>query len=244
MMLLFEKLLKEERTKIISFTLLMVAISVAQVLLWPTFTKMIPALKEMVPSAFSWIVDGFVDDGFVYFLITQQMIKNVGMFGGFLAILLGASAISKELENGTMVHLLAQPISRTRVILEKYIFNALALSFPVIFSTVLVSPIAPMINENLDLLYMFYSGVFSYLIVLNIFSLVFLAGIFLDEQIKTISIGLGFTITMMILSIFKETSFLSVYGWMDPKILKPLIKAGIFPWNKLWYLLLFQQYAC
>lgn len=228
-MILLPKILKEERTKLIIFTLLMTAISVAQVLLWPTFTKMIPALKEMVPKSFSWIVDGLVDDGFIYFLITQQMIKNIGMFGGFFAILLGASAISRELENGTMAHLLAQPVSRDRVILEKYSIGALALSFPVMLSTIISSPLATVINEQLDLLYMFYAGVFSYLVVLNIFSFVFLVGIFVDEQIKVISFGLGFTLVMMLFSIFKETSFLSVYGLMDPEILKPLMRAGIFP---------------
>ena len=228
-MILLPKILKEERTKIIIFTVLMVAISIAQVLLWPTFTKMIPALKEMVPKTFSWIVDGLVDDGFVYFLITQQMIKNVGMFGGFLAILLGASAISRELENGTMAHLLAQPISRNRVVLEKYFLGAAALFLPVMLSTVLAAPLAPVIKEKLDILYMAYSGIFSYLVVLNIFSFVFLVGVFVDEQIKTISTGLGFTLVMMLLSIFKETSYLSIYGFMDPEILKPLMRAGIFP---------------
>ena len=44
--------------------------------------------------------------------------------GTFLAILLATSAISRELEAGTLELLLAQPVSRDRVLLSKFLFNA------------------------------------------------------------------------------------------------------------------------
>lgn len=232
-MILWHKLWRDEWLKLLIFTLFMGIVAVLQATLWPMFSRFIPAVKELVPDAFKGFMSGMVEEGFIYFTLTQQLIKNVGVFGSALALLLGASAIAREIEAGTMELLLAQPISRARVITEKYLFGCGVLAVPVILSTFLTWPGGLLVGETIDPAALMVSGVYCYLVVLTLFSLALLAGTWLADQMQVISIGIGVALVMTILSLFKETKFFSLYGWIDPEMLRPILVLGYLPWKEM-----------
>lgn len=228
-MKLLAKEIREERVKLVVFTLLMSGIAIAQVLFWPTINRMLPALVDKIPQVLRGFVDSFIAEGFSYFLITQQFIKNIGMFGGFFAVLIAASAIAREMESGTMEFLLAQPISRTRVLTEKYFYNLGFLAIPVLVSTMANFPMALTINESIDPWYLFLSAVYGFLVLAIVYSFTFCIGVFIDNQMHVISGGLILVFVMGILVFFDATKFLSLYAWLDRDYLSPVLTTGSIP---------------
>ena len=230
-MRMFRKLVSDEWVKVVSFTVLMSAVSIVQVVFWPNMEKLMPALADAMPDFFKGIFGGIATEGFFFYIITQQLMKSIGMFGTGLAILLGASAVSRELEAGTMELLLAQPISRTRVLVEKFLFNGIVLFIPCVLSTMLIWPTAPLIGESIDGVALFVGSVYTYVIILTVYAFTFMLGTILGEQMKVMSISLGACIVMMLLLIFEETTPFSLFHYIDFDILRPIFTVGRVPWR-------------
>lgn len=228
-MKLFSKLLRDEWVKLLAFFVFMGAVAVAQAVLWPKIRVMLPSILELVPQKLKWVIGGMQTEGFVYFIITQQMMKNIGMFGSALAVILGASAVAKEMEGGTMELLLAQPISRKRVLLEKYLFNLGVLFVPVVVSTLLTYPAALIIGESISLTGLLIAGIYGFFIVAVVYSFTFFLGVLIDTQMQVVVAGLGFCLIMFILTAFKETSFLSLYEYMGLDDVRPIFALGSVP---------------
>ena len=228
-MILFRKMLKDEQVKLLTFTVLLSIFAVAQVIFWPTIDKIMPSIVKVIPEQLRWIAGGMISEGFAFYIITQQFMKLVGMFGSFLAVLLAASAVTREIEVGTMEFLLAQPVSRTRVIVEKFFFNAGVLFIPIVMSSMINYPTGLIYNEVLNPLNLLVTSIFSFFVVLVLYSLTFAIGTFLDEQMHTVSAGLLIAVAMGICAIFQETKFLSVYGWMDAMKMRDILNNGYIP---------------
>lgn len=235
-MKMISKLLRDEWGKLLVFTIFMSAVSVAQVFFWPDMERIFPLILEQIPEPLKWVASGIATGGFIFYTVTQQFMKNIGFFGSAMAILLGASAIAREKEAGTLELLLAQPLSRTRVLTEKFLFNAAALAVPVILSSVLIYPPALYIGAEIDLPALVVASVYCYLILLVVFALTFALGVIVDEQIRLITIGLAVCIGMTILVIFKATRHFSLYGYMDVETLEAILTAGRVPY---WEMLIF-----
>jgi len=235
-MKLFSKMLRDEWVKLVAFFIFMSAVAIVQTALWPKIRVMLPSIMELVPHKLKWLIGGMQAEGFVYFTITQQMMKNIGVFGSALAVILGASAVAKEIEAGTMELLLAQPISRKRVLFEKYLFNLSLLFIPVFISTLLTWSAALMIGESISMTGLLITGLYGFCIVAVVYSFTFFLGVLIETQMQVIVAGLGFCLVMFILTVFKSTSYLSVYGYMDLDIMRqiftfhavPLIEMVVF----------------
>jgi ABC-type transport system involved in multi-copper enzyme maturation permease subunit len=144
--------------------------------------------------------------------------------------------VAKEIEAGTMELLLAQPISRKRVLFEKYLFNLSLLFIPVFVSTLLTYPAALMIGENISMTGLLITGLYGFCIVAVVYSFTFFLGVLIETQMQVIVAGLGFCLVMFILTVFKSTSYLSVYGYMGLDTMRqiftfhavPLIEMVVF----------------
>ena len=224
------KMLRDEWGKLLVFTFFMSLVSVVQITFWPTIREMLPRISEFFPDFMQWMVGGITEEGFIFYVITQQLVKNVGIFGSALAVLLGASAISKEREAGTLELLLAQPISRTRVLAEKFVFNAAVLAVPILVSMMLVWPAAVAIGDEIDPVALLVGAVYCCTVFSVIYAFTFAVGVVVDEQMRVISYGLGACLLMMVLIIFEETRPFSIYGYIDIETLRPVLAAGRIPY--------------
>jgi ABC-2 type transport system permease protein len=146
---------------------------------------------------------------------------------------LGASAISREREAGTLEFLMAHPISRTQVLVEKYLFNLAALALPVILSTMLTWPAALFYNEVINPWYLLLSAVYALLVMAILYSIAFCIGVFIDDQMKTISFGIGIGLLMFALSVFRETRNFSIFGYFETDYMVPILTAGYVPFARM-----------
>ena len=232
-MKLLKKIYQDEKGKLWLFTIFLSVASVAQVAFWPFVNKLIPMVKEALPDALRWLVGGMMSEGFTFYVITSQFIKNVGMFGTILAVILAASAIARENEAGTLEFLLAQPVSRTRVITEKFFANLAILSIPIIISSLLVYPSGMFFNGEIDLWNLLLASVYGFLIMGVIYAITFFISLFVEDQMQAISAGITVSVVMTILSLFRETAAASVIGWLNVQNMLPLITTGALPVAKI-----------
>lgn len=229
-MKLLRKMIRDEWLKVVSFTIFMSAVSVAQVIFWPEVEKVIIVIRDIVPEFLQWMTGGIASEGFSFYLITQQLLKNIGIFGSALAVLLGASAVAKERELGTLELLLAQPVSRTRFLTEKFFFNAVVLALPILISNMLVYPSSFLVGESIDPAVLLVSGLYCFSVLLVVFAFTFFLGIFLEDQMQVISTGVGACLVMMLLIIFDQTKPFSLYGYLEVEHLRPIFRAGRVPY--------------
>ena len=232
-MRLFSKMLRDEWVKLLAFLVFMAAVSVVQTVFWPQIKVVLPSILEIVPKQFKWLIGGMQREGFIYFTITQQMMKNIGIFGSALAIILGASAIAREIEAGTMELLLAQPISRRRILAEKYLFNLSVLAIPIMVSTLLAYPADLMIGESISLASLLIAGLYGFSIIAVVYSFTFFLGILIDTQMQVIVAGLALCLIMTVLGVFNTTSFLSLYAYMNLDVLRLIFASSQVPLFKI-----------
>jgi hypothetical protein len=115
------------------------------------------------------------------------------------------------------------------VLFEKYLFNLGVLAVPVIVSTLLTYPAALIIGESISLTALLIAGLYGLFILAVVYSFTFFLGVLIDTQMQVIVAGLGLCLTMFILAVFKSTSFLSLYGYMDLDIMRPIFTFHAVP---------------
>ena len=121
----------------LSYTLLLEAMLVAAVLLWPEFAENLAAFGSMtraLPIAKEMLAE-IEDKGFLAYVIGQHFFKGANALGVAAAALFAAPMIAGEAHRGTLELLLARPFSRRRILLERWLAGALATIMPVFLTT-------------------------------------------------------------------------------------------------------------
>jgi len=95
---------------------------VPAVLYWPIFEENVAFAKNLVPFLKGKDVLGMVEvTGFSGYVIAQHFMKGC-LFGGVLgAVLFSMNAVAGEARRGTLEIWLARPLSRRRILLERWI---------------------------------------------------------------------------------------------------------------------------
>ena len=172
----FGKSVWERRRSTLLWTLGMVFLAAVTVSFFPTIRNDSESFQEMFESMPEGVLSIFgIDDTTLQ--ITPSGFVNTRLYSGIGAVALavfglglGTSAIVGEEERGTLNLLLAQPISRTRVVLEK--FAASVLTTAVVGSGVLLTLVV--FNPIVDLEFAFLNMVAAN-VGLVLMSLVFCA---------------------------------------------------------------------
>ena len=122
---------------------------VAAVLAWPAFLENIGALRSMAAPipVLGQAMDQIQERGFPAYLLAQHFFKGCNTLGVAAAVLFAAPAVAGEAHRGTLEVWLARPLSRRRILLERYAAGALALCVPLLLSTASVPLLAHRVDE-------------------------------------------------------------------------------------------------
>jgi ABC-2 type transport system permease protein len=198
-------------------TILFMAMAAMYAGMFPQFEE---SLLEMMESGFA--------DSFNYFPHADQMATYIGfltieLYAIFwlliLAIILGfiaASSVTKEIEGKTIDLLMSNPVSRKQIIFEKFI-GLIPMFLIINFTTMLsVVGITALINEKLNLGYLFLVHVVSIPYFLAIISIGLLISVILDEKMKAsifmIAILVGMYILHSMSLMSSDTEFLGYFS--------------------------------
>lgn len=127
----------------------------------------------------------------------------VTLIGGSYAAIIGSSILSKEEDDHTVEFLLAQPISRTRVLFGKVVVIALYLLMMNIVLSIVLLVAFSVFGELRPLVWLLYS--FAPMLLQMVFaSIALLISIFVTKSRKVMSIALGLSLGMYVVDLISK----------------------------------------
>ena len=169
------------------------------------YSGMYPAFKDMMAELGSEMMEQFnfipgAEDmasyiGFLNVELYQMFwLLILGILVGFIA----ASLVSKEVEAKTIDLLMANPISRKQIVIEKYL-GLIPTILIVNFSTmIVVYGMTLAINEEINLGYLFMTHVVSIPYFLAVASIGLLVSVIIDEKMKASIIMIAIIVGMFV----------------------------------------------
>jgi len=164
-----------------------------------SYSKLAEAFPEAMLKAFG--IDSFVLDSIEKFLSLEHLSMVWPLMIILLSVAFAGNAIAREIDKGTIEHLLARPVSRMKIFFGRYIAGLLALVVFVVLSMYAIIPIAA-IHDISYLLSHFSTAVFLGLLFgWAIFSAAMMLSSFFSDKGKVAMLIGGLLILMYVLNI-------------------------------------------
>jgi ABC-type transport system involved in multi-copper enzyme maturation permease subunit len=149
---------------------------VGAVLYWPNFEgnlESVRALSNPIP-ALRDIMNDIEETGVFGYIAGQHFFKGCNTLGTAAAVLFAVGAVAGEAHRGTLEILLARPYSRLRILLERYLAGALALTVPIFLSSATIPWLTDRVGEAVDLQSFLLGSAHQSIFLLSIYSTTFL----------------------------------------------------------------------
>lgn len=194
-----------------------------------------PALQGLVGDLQDWKnLPGYIG--------TQVFDIRLPIFVSILSILLAVGLTVSEEDKGQLRTLIGLPISRNKIITAKWL-GIVTICFAASLATVLGIVVAiPLTGESLDLMVLVRLGVFTWLLVTALATVIFAIGLATGSRAATTGIGIIVTIGSFLLSTFASAvSWLKDYEWISFLYYFPatdIAKGEVNWWNGVFYVAL------
>ena len=145
------------------------------ILYWPDFEQHTGKLRAMAPLPILRNLIDTLESGGVFAYVTgQHFFKGCNTLGVAAAVLMSVGAVAGEAHRGTLEIWLARPVSRLRLLTERYVEGALAVCLPVFATTLTIPPLVEHVGDSVRLAPLMWSAAHTCLLLLAIYSLGFL----------------------------------------------------------------------
>ena len=208
-MRIFKKTIKEKYRGILILSALFFVLAVYTTLTFSTFEEeMLSSFDEMFQNpAFKAFGKSVTTLTTLEGLLTVELYQwGMELLLAGFAVFFAAGLISGEIESKTIDVLLANPVSRTRILLEKYL--ALVVMLVLVNVTIFVGVVvgAYYIKEDINVLWLVYTHVFSmpYLLVVGSYST--LLSVMFDDSRRASYVGFGILMGSFIINSLSVTS--------------------------------------
>jgi len=220
------------------------AMLVAAVLFWPDFEANIPAILRMVPGRImNDFVDAVVRGGAPVYGILQHLFKGCHGVGGATAILVAAGAVAGEAHRGTLELWLARPLTRRRLLLERYVLGALAVLLPVFATSASVPWLFTLVEEEVGYAPYLLGSVHESIFLLAIYSATFVLST-LASRPGPVAFGMIlFLVLQFALYLVMEATHVSIFRLADLEDFVAILRTGSLSWGTLGPMLAFSA-AC
>lgn len=201
-------------------TLVLELMLVPAVLYWPEFEMHVGKLKSMTPLPVLKQLVGTLESGGVFaYVAGQHFFKGCNVLGAVAAVLFAMGAVAGEAHRGTLEILLARPVSRTRLLLERWLMGALALCVPVVATTLTIPPLLEVIDIDARLAPYLWSSLHECAFLLGIYSATFLWSC-LGRRPLVIAMGMLFvTILQFAIYLVERMTHWSLIRLVDIEVL-------------------------
>lgn len=171
-------MLREHRFHIvasIAYFLVLELLLVGAILLWPKFETSMDTLRGFIPiDAVSEMFDRIEEAGASAYVDGQHFFKGCNTVGTLAAIVFAMGAVAGEAHRGTLEIWLARPLSRRRILLERWLVGALAVVVPVFATSATVPGLLGYVGEEMELGRLMWSSAQESLLLLSIYGVTFL----------------------------------------------------------------------
>ncbi len=213
----------------LAFLIVLELLLVPAILYWPNFRDNAGAVIKLAPESFRPLVDSFVQGGIESYVCGQHYFKACNTLGMAAAILFGMGAAAGEVDRGTFEIWLARPITRRRLLLERWIAGALAVSIPVYLSAATIPALLARVDETMSQYDLFLCSTLQSLLLVVVFSITFLWST-LARRPATIAFGMFFVvIAEFALYLIKEVTHFSLFRLADFAVFSRICTRGELP---------------
>ncbi len=209
------KTLYERRGFLIGWTLGFMALAMLMVAFFPAMNQdgAIDALVENMPKAFEGLIGNLADlRTFPSYLASQLFDIRLPLIAGIMAIILGFGLSTSEEESGELRTLLALPISRTSLLMQKWLalVTIMAVSIVGLFAGVYLT--APFVDgASIELSDMVKLSAMTLLLMTAFGTITFAAGMIFGRKGVANLIGV-----VVIMGSFILTTFGQAVDWLEP----------------------------
>ena len=209
----------------------------AAVLYWPKFRDNVPAILRLVPGkVMGGLVASMASRGADGYVILQHFFKGCHLVGGAAAVLFAAGAVAGEAHRGTLEIWLALPVSRKRLLAERYLAGLLAVLVPVLATSASIPWLLSLVEERGQMAPYLLAAVHESIFLAALYSGTFLVSA-VGSQPTAIAFGAILVLVLeFALYLVMEATHVSVYrladvedftrifesGSLDPRVLVPL----------------------
>jgi len=210
---------------------------VPAILYWPDFDKHIGKFRAMAPlPVMRSIIDTLETGGVFAYVTGQHFFKGCNTLGVAAAVLLSVGAVAGEAQRGTLELWLARPLSRRRLLSERYVQGAAALCLPVFATTLTIPSLLERVDASLPYGPLVWSAAHTCLLLLAIYSVGFFCSTLSRSPLSIAFALLFFTILQFALYLVEKATHYSLFrltdverfleiqkrGGLDPRIALPL----------------------
>ena len=227
----FGKTLRDEAVKSLTFFALASAGLGLAVGYYPTFAENRGFIAKMVPIFVRGMVADVLRDEYVGYFVFQHFVKNLLFLSAAAAIFIGMGAVSKEVETGTIHVLLAKPVGRTRVLLEKAAALAVCVTAPIVAASLLGVALSAAIGEFVPWKKTLVASAHASLFALSLLSVTLLASVLFHEQIKAGAWAGVVFVAEIVLFLVDDTRRYSYFDYASYGSYRKIYVDGIFPWR-------------
>ncbi len=236
---LFLKTLRDKRYFILGWSLGMGFLAFVMTVFYPSFSGgQIDSLLDTIPTALQGLVGNIQDWRELPGYIGSQVFDiRLPIFISILSILLAISLTVGEEDKGELRTLVSQPVSRRAIVLGKWL-AILAICFIASAASILGVEIGLLaINESLDQTVLVRLGLFTWLLVTALASLIFAVGLATGKRSLTTAVAVIVAIGSFLMSTFsqavdwlKEWEFVSFFHYFPATD----IAKGTVEWMNVW----------
>lgn len=202
----FAKTLHDKRWFMLGWTLGLIALAALLTTFYPAMRQdgSLDALVANMPKAFEGLIGNLADlKDFSSYIASQLFDIRLPLIAGIMAIILGLGLSSSEEESGELRTMTALPISRTKILIEKWLAMAVITLVATAGMTVGIYAVLPFLDDaSIDAGVMAQLLAVSWLLMMTLGTVPFAAGMALGKRAVATAVGVVVVIGSFILSTF------------------------------------------
>jgi ABC-type transport system involved in multi-copper enzyme maturation permease subunit len=228
----------------LAYALVLEAMLAAAILYWPQFRDNLPAILKLVPSrVMGGMVDAIVKGGATSYVNLQHFFKGCHALGGAAAVLFAMGAVAGEAHRGTLEMWLARPLSRKRILCERYALGALAVALPVFATSATIPWLLSLVHEKARLSPYLLGSTHESVFLLAIYSATFLLSA-VGSRPTAIAFAMLLSLVLeFALYLVMEATHGSIFRLADLEDFTRIFERGSLDWRVCGPLVLFSA-AC
>lgn len=200
------------------------------ILYWPKFRDNASMIAKLVPPSFSGVYDSFMQGGAESYVCGQHYFKGCNTLGIAAAVLFAMGAVAGESDRGTFEIWLARPVTRTRLLLERWVAGALAITLPVYLSAATIPWLLAKVGESMSQTDLLLCSTLQSLLLVVVFSITFLWST-LARRPVSVAFGMFFlTIAQFALYLIKGVTHYSLFRLADFEVFSRICLRDTLPW--------------
>jgi ABC-2 type transport system permease protein len=209
------------------YAVVLEALLAGAILYWPNLGQSLGSLRALAPmEMLRDMIDVMEQSGIAAYVHLQHFFKGCHALGGLVAVLFAAFAIAGEAWRGTLEILLARPLSRRKILLERWSFGALALVLPVFATTATIPALLARVGESMAFGPLMLGALHESLFLLAIYSATFLASCLSDKPLAILFVALVVSLFEFSIYMIKVMTHWSVFRLADVWVFDRITKTG------------------